>query len=263
MLLINNFSISSYLIDVQNAMFSNAVAFNQDISSWDVSNGVDFVSIVATNIKTVAMYQSIICVANNFRLFYYLNVKSDMFFQARVFRQNLCNWDKSPTAKSDNFCTGGSYCGGDCSPTSQPSSAPSSIDLCNVVGVMGQTIFLPGSGACWRVQLGQFGTLEADFTDPSCSKDESAWQSTGEIFSYFSFVNIFDDSVDFTHDGAGQGLPSKGWSGTFQFKEDIYVTKPSLEVLSWEPPTFAVLVTIKTCSPDAICPSMKVNLGLE
>ena len=199
-----------------------------------------------------------------------------MFYNASVFRQNLCGWDKSPTSTKDNFCTG-SYCGGDCSPTSEPSSAPSKIssDLpssiptvnpssvpsivpsktCNVVDVFAQTLFLPGADACWRVQLAFGGTLEADFTDVSCSKTESEWQSTNGVYSIFATISVLDETAVF--------IPgTNGFSGTFQFVEDPTVTQASLQMLSWDPTAkvFAIEVTIPTCSADAVCPTMKIEL---
>ena len=181
-----------------------------------------------------------------------------MFYDAAAFRQNLCGWDKSPTSSMIDFCTG-SFCGGDCSspPTSQPSSAPT-INFCNVVDVLSQTLFLPGvpgAEACWRVQLTVGGTLEGDFTDPSCSKTESKWRSTGGVYSIFDSTRFSDMTAVF--------IPgTNGFSGTFQFVEDPTAIRASLQLLGGDPVAkeFAVEVTLPTCSVDAFCPTMKVTL---
>ena len=143
-------------------------------------------------------------------------------------------------------------------PTIAPTMVPSPMtDLCNVVDVLGQTIFLAGAGACWRIQLAYGGTLEGDFGDSSsCSKDASDWQSTDGIFSLF-------DSVSLSAKTAAFSPGTNGYSGTFQFKEDSSVTQPMLEILDWNQPLlqFTLQVTIPTCSADApICPTMKVDL---
>ena len=164
-----------------------------------------------------------------------------MFYGATSFSQNLCKWEKSPTSNNIGFCTG-SYCGGDCS-------------FCNVEDVLAQTLFLPGGGACWRVQLAAGGTLEGDFTDPSCSKDESKWRSTKGVFSIFDSISVSDKTAVF--------IPgNNGFSGTFQFVENPTFTQASLQLQSWDPTAkeFAVEVTIPTCSADAVCPTMKVEL---
>ena len=130
-------------------------------------------------------------------------------------------------------------------------------ELCDVVDVLAQTLFLPGvpgAEACWRVQLATGGTLEGDFTDPSCSKTESEWQSSNGVFSIFDSISASDKTVVF--------IPgTNGFSGTFQFVEDPTVTQASLQVLGWVPTAkeFAVEVTIPTCSADAICPTTKVD----
>ena len=111
-------------------------------------------------------------------------------------------------------------------PSVNPTIAPSAIptiaqtlpptDLCDVMDVVGQTIFLPGAGipgaaACWRVQLARGGTLEGDFSDASCAKEESEWQSSAGVFSIFQSIAVDDYAAVFT---PGQN----GFSGTFQFK---------------------------------------------
>ena len=128
-------------------------------------------------------------------------------------------------------------------------------NLCSVENVLGQTLFIPGAGACWRVQLGTGGTLEGDFSDSSCSNDESDWQSTNGVFSIFDSVNQSTNTAIYAN-GAN------GYSGSFQFKEDSTVTEPMLEILSWDQSSkvYGLKVTIPTCSTDAICPTTKVNL---
>ena len=109
--------------------------------------------------------------------------------------------------------------------------------------VLGQTFFYPVSGACWRVQLGPGGTLEADSSDKTCSKTEFLWTSTNGIFSLY-------DSFDQVNNTAVFSPGSNRYSGTFQFEEDPAVTQASLDVLSWDRRTkvFDVLVTIPKCN---------------
>jgi hypothetical protein len=138
-------------------------------------------------------------------------------------------------------------------PSLIPTAAPS-VDLCDIMDVVGQTIYVAGAGACWRVQLARGGTLEGDTTDASCAKNESEWKSTTGVFSRFYSAVSDDNTAVFKADNA--------WKGTFQFKEDPTLTKPSLTPLSIDQAnnTFELQVTVPTCSADAICPTMKVNL---
>jgi len=143
------------------------------------------------------------------------------------------------------------------SPTDSPTASPTD-DLCGILDVVGQTMFLPGvpgANACWRVQLGAGGTLEADFSDPSCSKDESQWKSTNGIFSYFESIQMSNNTVVFNPG-------PNGFSGSFQFKEDQTVTEPSLQILSFDSTNkrFELQVNVPHCFSDAICPTMKTIL---
>lgn len=140
------------------------------------------------------------------------------------------------------------------SPSIAPSDAPT-IDRCDIMDVVGQTIYVPGAGSCWRIQLGRGGTLEGDSNgNESCQKDESDWQSS-IILSNFSSVLPNDDIAVFEAKVAGQ------WKGTFLFKEDPTATKPYLvPPLVASNGKFELVVAIPTCSADAICPTMKVNL---
>ena len=81
--------------------------------------------------------------------------------------------------------------------------------------------------------------MEGDFSDSSCSKNESDWQSANGVFSIFDSVSLSANTAVFI---AG----TNGCSGTFQFKEDSAVTQPFLEVLGWNPGAkeFVVQVTI-------------------
>ena len=97
--------------------------------------------------------------------------------------------------------------------------------------------------------------MEGDFSDSSCSKNESDWQSTYGVVSIFDSVSLSANSAVFI---AG----TNGYSGTFQFKEDSAVTQSMLKVLGWNPTLkeFVLEVTNPTCSADAICPTMKIEL---
>ena len=139
-----------------------------------------------------------------------------------------------------------------------PSNAPTA-DRCDIMNVMGQTIYVPGAGACWRIQLGKPGTLEGDMVgNDSCQKKESDWQSSTGIFSNFWRVDPNDDTVTFQAFSDGQ------WKGRFQFKEDPTATKPYLVPplnIDQDNRKFELVVAIPTCSANAICPTMKVNLS--
>ena len=54
------FSCSSILLlnIIQYSMFNGAVSFNGDIDSWDVSNGIIFVSITTISTINIAFYES-------------------------------------------------------------------------------------------------------------------------------------------------------------------------------------------------------------
>ena len=96
--------------------------------------------------------------------------------------------------------------------------------------------------------------MEGDFDDPSCSKNESDWQSSKGVFSILNSIILSDDKVVFI-------MGDNGYSGTFQFQEDKALTQPFLDVLDWNSneKEFAAQVTIPTCSPFAICPTMKID----
>ena len=139
-------------------------------------------------------------------------------------------------------------------------AAPSLAPICNVMNVVGQTIFIPGAGipgaaACLKVQLAIGGTLEGDFSDSLCEKNESDWQSSAGVFSIFKSIVLDENTAVFIK---GQN----GYSGTFRFKENSAMTQPFLEVLNFNgnEKEFEFQVTIPTCSADAICPTMKVAL---
>ena len=139
-------------------------------------------------------------------------------------------------------------------PSTKPSFNPTDTPngLCDIMNVIGQTLFIAGAGACWRVQLATGGTLERDSNDPSCDKDESDWQSTAGVLSNFDSVALDDDIAVFTG----------GVNAKFQFKEDPVVTAPGLQILGFNPDLneYALEITIPTCSDDAMCPTMKVAL---
>ena len=58
----------------------------------------------------------------------YVHVQRYMFYEASVFDQNLCRWDKKKSALTDYFCSGGASCGPIiCPPSSKPSQSSSSL----------------------------------------------------------------------------------------------------------------------------------------
>ena len=165
-----------------------------------------------------------------------------MFYNAASFNQDLCRWNLDFSTIS-NFCTN-SNCGsgGSCSPTIAPTPPPTDKLICDMDDVLGQTFFLPGADNCWRVQLGPGGTLEADSSDKTCSKTEFLWTSTNGIYSLY-------DSFDQVNNTAVFSPGPKGFKGTFKFKQDKTVTKPSMD-MSFDAPTktFTVLATIPKCN---------------
>lgn len=169
-------------------------------------------------------------------------------------------WTQKFATSSSEVCAASLTPAPSASPTPVPSASPTIMsDLCNVLDVTGQTLFLPGvpgAMACLRVQLGPAGTLEGDTSDPQCSKDESSWKSNMGVISLFASANTLDNTAVFVPGG------TSGISGTFVFKEDPLVTQPILELLDFDGSTltFEAQVTIPTCSADAICPTMRVEL---
>ena len=139
-------------------------------------------------------------------------------------------------------------------PTISPISSPT-VDNCAVMDVLGQTIFVPFAKACWRIQLGAGGTIERDTTDVRCS-NISTWTSSNGVFSHFNGVDISKGTALF--------IPgANGVSGTIRFKEDpTAVVIPGLNVLSFDSGigVFSLEITLSTCSGDAICPVMKVDV---
>ena len=162
-----------------------------------------------------------------------------------------------PSTSPSSFPTPAPTVATDAPTTASPTAGPSSDSmLCNVMDVLGQTIFLSGASACWRVQLASGGTLQGDFSDELCEKDESDWVASGDrVYSTFDSVSASSNIVSFA-------VGPEGFSGTFQFKEDSSVTKPGLQILNWDSSNliYTLEVTLPTCSADAICPTMKVNL---
>lgn len=136
-------------------------------------------------------------------------------------------------------------------PTAAPTFATTQTGLCDISDLMGQTIFFAVAGHCWRLPLHQGAMLEGDSTDPTCNKDESDFTSTG-VFSIADTVNMSDNTAVFT-------VGAQGYSGTFQFKEGP-VTVPAVNVMGWDPSAkiYEVELTIPTCSPEAVCPTMRV-----
>ena len=135
--------------------------------------------------------------------------------------------------------------------TPAPTPPTTTPGICNIIDLMGQTIFFSASNICWRLQLYAGGVLEGDLIDPTCSNNESDFTSSG-IFSIAGNVNTFGNAAAY--------IPgSKGYSGRFKFKEGA-VLKPSAKVVAWNPSTliYEVELTIPTCSKEAVCPVMRV-----
>ena len=128
------------------------------------------------------------------------------------------------------------------SPTITPSSYPSllpSPDSTCLNEILGSTFYIPEAGACWRVEVFQNGTLEGDFSDPSCSKDKIDFNSNG-VFSIFDFSY---GNVAYFKDGPN------AYSGTFEFKEDSSVSSQEHKIKGWNPSTkeYDLEVTLPSC----------------
>ena len=128
---------------------------------------------------------------------------------------------------------------------------PSESTTCNIHDILGQTIFVPVAGACWKVDIFVGGTLEADFTDSHCSKPDYMFSSTNGTFSLFDSINTFDHTVAFI--GASQGF-----SGTMAFNESPNLVTPSLKTLNWTSNTkeYEVQVSLPTCTVASMVPSI-------
>ena len=76
-------------------MFGDAPLFNQDLSSWDVSNGVGFVSIKFTVVSCNDIVDNILTIMIVFSSPFNDSYQSYMFDDAVSFNQNISSWDVS------------------------------------------------------------------------------------------------------------------------------------------------------------------------
>lgn len=131
------------------------------------------------------------------------------------------------------------------------SVSPSDSTICDINEVLGQTIYVPAVGACWKVEIFFGGTLEGDFTDSLCSESDHMFSSTNGTFSLFDSLNISDNTALFI--GASQGF-----SGTMIFKESLDIANPLLNILNWTPNSkeYELEVILPTCAAPSVVPSV-------
>lgn len=143
-------------------------------------------------------------------------------------------------------------------PTSTPTASPAptniptplSSSICTVEGVLGGTYYFPAVNACWRLQLYQTGTLEGDFTDPTCKNhtDNGTFQSGG-IFSRFGSIDQTNDVINFIEGDFG-------YFGTFQFVRKPTSTTTSIEMKSdGGTKEYEIQVNVPTCTAPSMLPS--------
>ena len=84
------------------------------------------------------------------------------------------------------------------------------------------------------------GTLEADFSDKTCSND--FFNSSAE-FSLF-------ESVDVGQNNAVFGVGDQGYSGTVEVRETPSATKTELRLMGWNPSEkkFVAALIVPSCS---------------
>ena len=123
---------------------------------------------------------------------------------------------------------------------------------CAIDDVVGQTHYFAAENACWKLQLFPGGTLEGDFTDPTCSKPS---YTSGGVFSLFDYVDKETNEIAF-RDG-----PMK-YSGTFKFSEASDVSEQGAEVLSWnrDEKEYELEIVIPSCKDvDRACNSYTIG----
>ena len=124
-----------YVYDSQGSMCYGSSVFDQDIGSWNVSSGTNFVG--ASMVIIFVVYKLSQVTHDYFLLYFCLHFQDYMFHAASAFDQNLCRWDKQDSAF--NFCSGGASCG----TSTCPSSHHPTIQLTQYKPHHNPQIFLP------------------------------------------------------------------------------------------------------------------------
>lgn len=138
-----------------------------------------------------------------------------------------------------------------------PSSNPTIPYFCPIESVIGRTFFFTAVNQCWRLNLFENGTLEADSSDPTCSND--TFNSSG-VFSVF-------ESIDSEQNLAIFGVGPKGYSGTVEIKETQNIEKTNLKLINWKEETkeFVVHVVVPSCESEpsltSISPSPQPSMS--
>ena len=125
-------------------------------------------------------------------------------------------------------------------PSVSPSMIPSEVSFCPIEYVYNTTLYVSAAGACWRVQVFDGGTLEADFSDPSCLN--TVFNSAGE---YSTFQSGSGNSAYFEKG-------DRGFSGTFSFEQSASVSEQDFELVSWNSTAkeYDIIITFPDCTEE-------------
>jgi hypothetical protein len=127
---------------------------------------------------------------------------------------------------------------------SGPPMPPVESSSCPVNEVLGQTYYFKSFNACWKLELFEGGTLEADFTDPEC---ENQIFTPSGIFSQF-------DGIDESKNTALFVKGHEGFNGSIQFKKSSSILESTLKVLHYDEKrekNFAVELTVPSCGASS------------
>ena len=132
-------------------------------------------------------------------------------------------------------------------PTPVPSTSPSMIpselspSLCPIEYIYNATLYVSAAGACWRVQVFDSGTLEADISDPTCSRNA--------IYNLAGVFSIFESGLG---NSAYFEVGDNGYSGTFSFEESPIVIGQEFELVDWNQTTkvYDIIITFPNCTAE-------------
>lgn len=128
------------------------------------------------------------------------------------------------------------------SPSASPSMIPSKTppSLCQIEDIYNRTLYVSAASACWRVEVFDGGTLEADFSDPPCKN--STFQSAG-VFS--TFASGSGNSAYFEKG-------DRRYFGKFSFEESASVSEQEFQLVSWNATAkeYDIIITFPNCTTD-------------
>ena len=105
-------------------------------------------------------------------------------------------------------------------PTTKPSQSPSDFTVCSPSELTGSTIFFQFANICWRIQLFNNGTLDADVRNLGCSAND--FVASGTLSKFKKVDGIIAEFEE----------GKIGWSGNFKFKENPLVSDVTASITS-------------------------------